>query len=92
MPFREAHRIAGAAVRRAEALGVGLRGLSLDEYRALSPAFGADVHEEIRLEKALADKDVVGGTAPRRVREEIARRKADLASLEDGREPGRPEI
>ena len=73
VPFREAHRIAGAAVRRAEALGAGLRDLPLAEYRALSPAFEADIHGAIGLDRALEDKDVVGGTAPGRVRAEIER-------------------
>jgi argininosuccinate lyase len=73
VPFREAHRVAGAAVRRAEELGVSLGKLPLSEYRALHPGFGSDLSGAISLERALEDKDAVGGTAPGRVREEIAR-------------------
>ncbi|MBI4606017.1 MAG: argininosuccinate lyase [Planctomycetes bacterium] len=78
VPFREAHRAAGKAVRRAEELGLALRELPLTEYRAIDPRFGDDIHRALSLEGALEDKDVVGGTAPRRVREEIARLKALL--------------
>ena len=76
--FREAHHLAGLCVRRAEALSESLADLSLDEYRAVSERFGPDVHAEISIEGALADKDVVGGTAPGRVRAEIDRWKQYL--------------
>jgi argininosuccinate lyase len=78
-PFREAHRIAGAAVRRAEELGVPLGRLPIEEYRALSPAFGPDLFAAIRLDRAVGDKDVVGGTAPARVRSEVERIRRMLA-------------
>jgi argininosuccinate lyase len=78
VPFREAHRIAGAAVRAAEGKGTDLAGLSAAEYRALSPAFGPDLLDSIRLDRALEDKDVVGGTAPVRVRTEIDRLKREF--------------
>jgi argininosuccinate lyase len=73
VPFREAHGAAGKAVRRAEVLGVGLPALPLAEYRAIHAGFGPDLPASLTLERALAEKDVVGGTAPARVREEIAR-------------------
>lgn len=77
VPFREAHRVAGAAVRKAEALGLRLPELPLAEYRALDPEFGAlfeeDLFRSLSVESALREKSSVGGTAPDRVREEIAR-------------------
>ena len=73
VPFRESHRVAGAAVRHAEALGVTLAQLPLAEYRALHPAFEQDLHGSLSTEGSLRDKDVIGGTAPERVREEIVR-------------------
>jgi argininosuccinate lyase len=75
-PFRRAHSTAGAAVREAEKRGMSLRELSLEDFRALDPSFGEDLFDAISLDGALADKDVVGGTSPRRVREEIARVRA----------------
>jgi argininosuccinate lyase len=82
IPFREAHRVAGSAVRRAEAMGVSLGKLPHEEYRKLHPAFGEDLLAAISLRGALEDKDVVGGTAPRRVREELARLGSILGAVE----------
>jgi argininosuccinate lyase len=73
VPFREAHRAAGSAVRRAEALGVDLASLPPEEYRRIHPRLAGDLASALSLDAALADKDSIGGTAPRRVREEIAR-------------------
>jgi argininosuccinate lyase len=78
MPFREAHRVAGKAVREAEKRGVSLPELPLEAYRALSSVFEPDLFAAISTDGALADKTVVGGTAPERVREEIARWKKEL--------------
>jgi len=86
VPFREAHRAAASAVKRAESLGVELAALSPEEYRQIHPQLGGDLAAALSLEASLGDKDSIGGTAPRRVREEIARvRKlvrGDAGSLE----------
>ncbi|PJF33228.1 MAG: argininosuccinate lyase, partial [Candidatus Thermofonsia Clade 1 bacterium] len=42
VPFREAHRLVGAAVRAAQAQGVPLSGLPLQAYQAISAHFQAD--------------------------------------------------
>ena len=80
VPFREAHGVAGQAVRRAEELSVTLPELPMVEYKALHAEFRADLFEAISTEGALADKDVVGGTAPSRVRAEV---EALSSRLED---------
>ena len=86
VPFREAHRAAASAVRRAESLGVELAALPPEEYRQIHPQLGGDLAAALSLEASLGDKDSIGGTAPRRVREEITRiRKlvrGDAGSLE----------
>jgi len=86
VPFREAHRAAASAVKRAESLGVELAALSPEEYRQIHPQLGGDLAAALSLEASLGDKDSIGGTAPRRVREELARiRKlvrGDAGSLE----------
>ncbi len=79
VPFRDAHRLAGDCVRRAEARGCALPELSLEEYRAVSDDFAADVIDAISVDRALEDKDVVGGTAPERVRAELDRWRAELS-------------
>ena len=85
VPFREAHGIAGKAVRRAEELGLTLAKLPISEYQSLHRELKADILESISVPAALKDKDVAGGTAPNRVRDEIQRIK-NLAQGAEGRE------
>lgn len=79
MPFREAHDVVGRLVRRADEVGTSLTKLDIEEYRKLSSLFDEDVFEAIGAEGAVGDKQVTGGTAPDRVREEIARWKKELS-------------
>jgi len=70
-PFREAHHIAGAAVKRAEALGVALDKLPLAEMQKIEPAITAEVYSVLSLEASVNARTSFGGTAPERVREQI---------------------
>jgi argininosuccinate lyase len=72
MPFREAHRLVGQIVASAIASKRGLESYALPELQAFSPLFEADVTEHQTLEGALKSRDVLGGTAPRRVKEALA--------------------
>ena len=87
MPFREAHGVAGRAVRLAHENGVPLSGLTIDQYRGLAEGIGdmigEDLYEAISIEAALESKDVIGGTAPRRVSEEIQRVARLIETLRD---------
>ncbi len=71
-PFRDAHHIAGSIVKRAEELGVPLDRLPLEEMQAVEPAIGKDVYDVLSLEASLKSRASFGGTAPERVREQIA--------------------
>jgi argininosuccinate lyase len=71
VPFREAHRAASQAVRRAEQRGVGLAELDLEELRAIEPRITAEVFEVLSVERSVASRTSFGGTAPVRVREAI---------------------
>ena len=71
-PFREAHRSAGAIVRRAEVLHCELDKLPLEEMQKIDPAVTEDVYNVLGLEASLASRMSLGGTAPARVREQIA--------------------
>ncbi len=79
VPFREAHRLVGRAVRLALERGVGLRGLVLEEYRALSPAFDEGLYATLDVERALARRGALGGTAPAAVAAQLERARACLA-------------
>jgi argininosuccinate lyase len=79
LPFREAHEAVGKLVRHAESKGAELGALSLAEMRRFSPLFehdalGIDVMTSVR------SRDVIGGTAPKRVHAALrsARKKVDM--------------
>lgn len=75
VPFREAHRKVGEVVRLAESRGVTLSELSTDEYKKIAPEFGADVKDVFDFAKSVAAREVIGGTGPNAVREQIERAK-----------------
>jgi argininosuccinate lyase len=77
VPFREAHHLAGQAVRVAEGAGRELWELPLEAYRRISPQFGADITDAVMPRGAVAAKDVAGGTAPSRVAEALAGARAE---------------
>ncbi len=68
VPFRDAHAVVGAAVRRAIALGCELKDLPLAELQALESRIGQEVYDALDIDAALAARDHRGGTAPARVR------------------------
>ncbi len=73
VPFREAHDLVGLAVRKCEELQTDLANLPLEEYQKISGEFAEDLFPAIALEATVKDKDVIGGTSPKRVEEEIKR-------------------
>jgi argininosuccinate lyase len=70
-PFRDAHRIAGMAVARADALKVPLEKLPLAELQALEPGITPDIHAVLKLDASVNARTSEGGTAPARVREQV---------------------
>jgi argininosuccinate lyase len=78
LPFRQAHHLTGAAVKRAEGLGVGLSDLPLAELQGLEPAITADVYEVLSPAASAASRKSYGGTAPDQVRAQVARWKEIL--------------
>jgi argininosuccinate lyase len=72
LPFRKAHAVAAKAVRQAEVLGVDLPELGLEELQALEPRITGEVLELLTVERSVASRTSLGGTAPERVREAIA--------------------
>ena len=79
LPFREAHHVTGRAVRRAEALGVGLEALPLAELQAIDRRIDARVYAVLGVDASVASRTSFGGTAPARVREAIAAARAERA-------------
>ena len=79
VPFRDAHDVTGALVRRAIDQGVELAGLTLDELRGEHGAFEADVYEWLDPARAVDRRDVPGGPARAQVLAEIARVESELS-------------
>jgi argininosuccinate lyase len=73
MPFRQAHHVTGAAVKRAEALGVDLAQLPLEELQKLEPGVDGRVYEVLSPQASAASRTSYGGTAPSEVRRQVAR-------------------
>ena len=70
--FRDAHEIVGKAVRLGIETGRDLAEMALAELQAFSPLIQDDVFAVLSLEGSVAARDVLGGTAPERVREAAA--------------------
>ena len=79
LPFRQAHHVTGAAVKRAESLGVGLAQLPLAELQALHSGVTEAVYKVLTPEASVASRRSYGGTAPEQVRARIADWKGRLA-------------
>lgn len=83
VPFREAHALAARIVQRAAAKDVALWELSLEEYRAVSPTFDADIAQVVTVEAAVESKDVPGGTSRRAVQAQLAAARDRIRALDE---------
>ena len=77
VPFREAHGMAGKAVRVAAEKNVSLDELSLNDWQAIGP-FDADVKEVFDPMKSVEARNAIGGTSPQSVEEQIQKAKSTL--------------
>ena len=73
VPFRDAHEAAGRAVLLAEERGVRLGDLGPADWKGIHSSFGTGLAARLDPAAAVARRDHVGGTSPRRVRESIRR-------------------
>jgi len=78
VPFREAHHIVGRAVKLAEERGCGLAELPLPDLQAIDARIGDGVYGVLSVDASVASRTSYGGTAPVRVREQIAAAKEEL--------------
>jgi argininosuccinate lyase len=70
MPFREAHVVAGKAVRAATEKGVSLDQFSLSEWQVLGP-FDTDIDQVFDVMKSVEKRNALGGTSPQAVKEQV---------------------
>ena len=78
VPFREAHHITGRAVKAAEEAGCDLADLSLDALQNIDGRIDQRVYDVLSVEASVRSRTSYGGTAPDRVREQIAKAKDEL--------------
>jgi len=78
VPFREAHHITGHAVKAAEERGCELADLPLDVLQAIDERIGERVYDVLSVDASVRSRISFGGTAPARVREQIAAAKETL--------------
>jgi argininosuccinate lyase len=78
IPFREAHHITGAAVKAAEQANVALPDLPLATLQGIEPRITDKVFAVLTVEASVASRQSYGGTAPVRVREQVAAWKERL--------------
>jgi argininosuccinate lyase len=80
VPFRDAHELAGACVRRCEELGCDLPDLGDDDLAAISPHLTPEVRSVLTVEGSVASRSGRGGTAPVRVGEQLDELRAVSAA------------
>ncbi|QYX57376.1 argininosuccinate lyase [Roseovarius sp. SCSIO 43702] len=78
MPFREAHHVTGTLVAKAEAKGVDLPDLSLEDMQSVHSDITGDIFEVLGVHNSVASRTSYGGTAPEQVRAQVARWKESL--------------
>lgn len=71
--FRDAHSIIGMLVLKCIASGKALEDLTLEEFREASDIFDETIFDAINVHACVKARDIIGGPAPDRVREAIAR-------------------
>jgi argininosuccinate lyase len=80
VPFRVAHEVAGACVRRCEELGLELHELSDEQLADLSPDLGPGVRDVLTVQGSVASRTGRGGTAPERVRDQLDELAGEVAA------------
>jgi argininosuccinate lyase len=73
MPFRDAHHVTGRIVAAAEARGVALEQLPLAAMQAIEPRITKEALEVLSVERSVASRASLGGTAPKNVAAEARR-------------------
>ena len=78
VPFREAHHITGAAVKAAEDRNCCLDQLPLETLKEIDKRIDERVFDVLSVDASVRSRTSYGGTAPERVREQIAEAKKIL--------------
>lgn len=77
--FREAHGAVGQLVREAEEKGIEMTELPFSSFRSASPHFAEDVFIELLPETSVSHRNIVGGTGPKAVSEQIKSARNEIS-------------
>lgn len=83
VPFRDAHEVAGACVRRCEELGCDLPDLTDEQLAAISPHLTPQVRSVLTVEGSVGSRWGRGGTAPAQVRDQLDELRAATTGHRD---------
>ncbi|MBX3562937.1 MAG: argininosuccinate lyase [Sphingomonas sp.] len=72
VPFREAHHITGRTVAAAEAQGIRLDQLGIEQLQQIDDRIDRRVYDVLSVDASVSSRTSFGGTAPARVREAVA--------------------
>ncbi|WP_165172306.1 argininosuccinate lyase [Adlercreutzia sp. ZJ242] len=86
MPFRQAHEVVGHLVLLCEKRGCDLEDLTLDDFKAESDLFEADITSALNLEAIVAARTTYGGTGHAAVRQQMQEASGRL-DQDEGRIP-----
>jgi len=78
LPFRDAHHVTGTLVAKAENAGKDLPDLTLEEMTEVHSAIHSGVYDVLGVRNSVNSRTSYGGTAPDRVRAQVARWKKEL--------------
>ncbi|MEE0845419.1 MAG: argininosuccinate lyase [Eggerthellaceae bacterium] len=82
MPFRRAHEVVGHLVLLCDQRGCDLDDLSLEDFKAASDLFDADITQALDLESIVAARTTEGGTGHEAVRAQMEKALAQLEADE----------
>jgi argininosuccinate lyase len=80
VPFREAHGMAGRAVRKAIELGVSLDRLPAYEWKAISPLIAEDVASVFDFAASVDRRSAIGGTGSAAVKQQLDEAKRVMSN------------
>jgi argininosuccinate lyase len=83
MPFRQAHAVAGRAVRHCLDQGKRLEDLTDPEWKVLAPEVGSGVKRILGIEQIVEARNIPGGTARRQVRKQLRQAGGELRKRRD---------
>jgi argininosuccinate lyase len=83
LPFRQAHEVVGALVRRLVGEGRDFAALGPDEWRRASPLFGDDIRTRVRPEASVQARRTPQSTNPAAVAASLARARSWVAACRE---------